>query len=159
MNRPFIPFALSAALGGFAVALISPTAHGHGNNPRKSAHWGPVEPWISDGEDEQETSAPFDPGFLIDVLELTTPLDVSAFTGEPDTALSTDLLLEPQVIEPLVDLDAASTMQPMLDGVFGRRPGPMVPGNVFGPRMIPAPGSLALIGLAALLARRRRRRP
>ncbi|MHC4589615.1 MAG: MYXO-CTERM sorting domain-containing protein [Planctomycetota bacterium] len=157
-NR-FNVFTLSVALAGLAVCLLSPAAYGHGNNPplpddsKISAGSPPAGPFTpirpnTDAEPPNDTAdslgptwgpmngPPDPPGFGLGSLILSggTPIDP---VGNDLAGFGTVGIL------PGADLD------------FGSAP-PVQ--RVSSGGAIPTPGTLALLGLAALATKRRRRR-
>ena len=154
---------LPATLAGLVLCLASPAAHGHGNNPAPdlgdTAPWAPDRYWpgpgalplpdMRDGPTTEEMAAD----------GIVGPFVVSA--GQPDAQRSVGMLVADQAMQSAPAIDGGSIRAP-LDAGFGDPIGVQPrAGTVM--RMpsggaIPAPGTLALLGLAALAAGRSRRR-
>ncbi len=172
--RPFNAILLSPALVGLAVLLVTPAAHGHGNNPKISGHFGGGWPHDPPGRgplinlDVVEPYTPvnaFGPGggpknpFDIPGGLGTSPKDLFADPGAATAmGLSTSALLEPTMVllDPIAPPTAMSAIGP--DRSFDADPFAGT-GLIDIPltRAIPSPGTLALLGLAAIIVRRRRR--
>ena len=151
----------SAALSGLLLGVTSPSAFGHGNNPSFS-DTGPDTLDISGGGGgggggpEQSSRNER----LIDVL--TPDPDVNVFVGA-DLFDALDVSSQVLVDRPAVDPGSGAARSlgagPAADigvNAFQTLPGSSAVRGLAG--AIPAPGTLALLGLAAAAARRRRRR-
>ena len=173
-NRVNLKLTSSAALAGLLLSLAPSAAHGHGNNPKNTSDTAPdtsggpgdppeVQPGPTAGAGEGQTAGSqiFD-GLGPSVIDGLTPSpDVTVFVGA-DATLSDVLDVPLQVlIDPAtigMDFLTADTVEPrIIIDVFGTVDGSGSSG-VQAPSVIPAPGTLALLGLAAAAAARRRRR-
>ena len=171
-NRANTTLTFSAALAGLALTVLTPAAYGHGNNPKTtdtefdgnpppSPPPPPPPPPPTSGGPRSNTDdnvrsarAPqmlesiLDPGIVIGIdLDIQQSFtDLSQVVSEPVTIS--------MIVNPAADLAPQIAVE--LSGVSGS-------GSISVPMssMIPAPGTLALLGLAAASAgrRRRRRRP
>ncbi len=148
----------SAALAGLVMGVVSPSAFGHGNNPSFSDTAPPDTPSIPSGADIQGSS-------LNDKLRdvLTPGPDISVFIGADvfdALDISSRVLADRPAVDPGPGPGAAKALGagPVDLGidVFVSLPGSSAVRGLGG--AIPAPGTLALLGLAAAVARRRRRR-
>lgn len=159
--NPMLTF--SAALAGLALCVLSPTAYGHGNNPKKTSDtepdtgpYPPPPPKLGGGPQINVTGFPvpppndalesiLDPGVVIGVdLTLHDSLDIlSKVLSEPfavDVVSNPPVDLSPQIaVDIFDDKGSVSYAAPAANS-------------------IPAPGVLSLLGLAAAAAGRRRRR-
>jgi MYXO-CTERM domain-containing protein len=139
MSKRLSVITLSAVLGGLVLGLPTPAAHGHGNNPK---------------EDVGETAPPNEPIWPV------LPLVLEAGQGFE--------------LRPLIVGDV-SPKDPGVDAMFGNGSVGIQPDDSFIQAddsfggsgslrsmplsgAIPTPGTLALLGLAALTMKRRRRR-
>ena len=163
-NRTNTTLTFSAALAGLALTVLTPMAHGHGNNPKNK---------ISDTEPNTNPPPPLppessDPPVIVGIdngpspIMLDSILDPGNLIGiNPIMQDSFDILS--QVVSEPVDLGmivnpvddfAPPIVVDFFDG-YGSGPGSItVPMS----GVVPAPGTLALLGLAAASAGRRRRR-
>ena len=170
-NRANTTLTFSAALAGLALTVLTPAAYGHGNNPKNTDTVlddnlprppppPPPPPPTSGGprsntdDNVRSARAPqmlesiLDPGIVIGIdLDIQQSFtDLSQVVSEPVTIS--------MIVNPAADLAPQIAVE--LSGVSGS-------GSISVPMssMIPAPGTLALLGLAAASAgmRRRRRRP
>ena len=146
----------SAALAGLVMGVVSPSAFGHGNNPSFSDTAPPDTPSIPAGA-KILGSSPKDK--LLDVL--TPDPDVSVFIGADvfdALDISSRVLADRPAVDPGSGAVKALGAGPADLGidVFVTLPGSSAARGLGG--AIPAPGTLALLGLAAAAARRRRRR-
>ncbi len=153
-HRVNLNLTFSAALSGLLLGVTSPSAFGHGNNPSFS-DTAPDTPDIPDGPVAGSSSNES----LRDVL--TPGPDVSVFVGaEVFDALDipSRLLVDRPAVDPGPGAFTALGAGPPDIGVdvFVALPGSSAARGPAG--AIPAPGTLALLGLAAAAARRRRRR-
>jgi hypothetical protein len=146
----------SAALAGLVMGVVSPSAFGHGNNPSFSDTAPPDTPSIPNGADIQGSS-------LNDKLRdvLTPGPDISVFIGADvfdALDISSRVLADRPLVDPGPGAVKALGAGPVDLGidVFVSLPGSSAARGLGG--AIPAPGTLALLGLAAAVARRRRRR-
>ena len=147
----------SAALAGLLLGVTSPSAFGHGNNPSYS-DLGPDTLDISGGGGGPEQSSRNER--LIDVL--TPDPDVNVFVGA-DLFDALDVSSQVMVDRPAVAPGSGAARSPGAGpaadigvNAFQTLPGSSAVRGLAG--AIPAPGTLALLGLAAAAARRRRRR-
>ncbi len=170
-NRANTTLTFSAALAGLALAVLTPAAYGHGNNPKTTdtepdtnlsppTPPPPPPPPTSDGprpntdDNVRSMAAP-------EVLELI--LDPGIVIGFDRAIQDSFNLLSRVVSEPVaisMIVDPAADLAPQIAVELSVRSGS---GSISVPmsNVIPAPGTLALLGLAAASAgrRRRRRRP
>ncbi len=153
-HRVNLNLTFSAAFAGLLLGVASPSAFGHGNNPSFS-DTAPDTPEIPDGPMQSSLNKR-----LSDVL--TPDPDVSVFVGADlfDVLdVPSQVLVDRPAVDPGSGAARALGAGPAADiGVdaFQTLPGSSA---VRGPAgAIPAPGTLALLGLAAAAARRRRRR-
>ncbi len=154
-HRVNLNLTFSAALAGLLLGVPSPSAFGHGNNPSFS-DTAPDTPNIPD---DQTDGTSFPNGGLGDVL--TRDPDVSVFVGDEvfdALDIPSQLLVDRPAVDPGPGTVTALGAGPADIGVdvFGALPGSSAVRGLAG--AIPAPGTLALLGLAAAAARRRRRR-
>ena len=159
-NRINTTLMFSAALAGLALTVLTPAAYGHGNNPSVTETKGtfnvpspppppPVRlPNIADDTPQDQThdaqEAILDPGIVIGIdLTSQDPFNVLSQVVSEPVAIS-------MIVNPAVDLG------PFVVDL----PGGSVSGSITVPMssVIPAPGTLALLGLAAASVGRRRRR-
>ena len=141
----------SAALVGLALTVLTPVAYGHGNNPRdaSSALRPPDDP---PAFGDLDFSAP--PELQDSVLDpgIVNPMD---FTATDSADLLSQVVSEPvdlgMIVNEVEDFAPSVTVD-FFDGSGS--------GSITVPMsgVIPAPGTLALLGLAAASAGRRRRR-
>ena len=162
-NRVNSTLTFSAALAGLALIVFTPSAHGHGNNPKND---------LSDTDPNTGTTPPpgpktsnppigfsssggagsgawldsiLDPGIVIGIdLTIENSFDVTS------KVISAQVPVDLGVI-PLIDL----APQIAADGFDASGTGSI---SAPSSSVIPAPGTLALLGLAAAAAGRRRRR-
>ncbi|MHC4218306.1 MAG: PEP-CTERM sorting domain-containing protein [Planctomycetota bacterium] len=154
---------LSAALGGLLLGPLTPAAHGHGNNPKP----------------DTSNTAPLEehPGFIIpnklipgSWINEETPGNSEpgggSGWGEPAGG--------PERLDGIlrgVILDGTDQPEVIVDSTVGIGPDDILPPTPFEPTMapgvlrafpsggaVPTPGTLALLGVAALALNRRRRR-
>ncbi len=160
-NRVNTTWTFSVALAGLALSVLTPVAHGHGNNPQDTSDTAPhgdpppPPPPPASGPQIDVTVAPalvphvsdsiLDPGIVIGI-DITGP---DAFN------LLSQMVSEPADVSTIVF--AAEDLMPSLDVGFSAGSGS---GSISVPAsgVIPAPGALVLLGLAAASAGRRRRR-
>ena len=146
----------SAALAGLVMGVVSPSAFGHGNNPSFSDTAPPVTPSIPAGAYILGSSS------IDSVGDVLTPYpDVSVFIGADvfdALDISSRVLADRPAVDPGPGAAKALGAGPVDIGldVFVSLPGSSAARGLGG--AIPAPGTLALLGLAAAAARRRRRR-
>jgi len=159
-NRINTTLMFSTALAGLALTVLTPAAYGHGNNPSaatKGTFDTPSPPPPPPGgragnvaddtagdqmHDAQESM--LDPGIVIGIdLTSQDPFNVLSQVVSERFAIS-------MIVNPAVDLGPFAVD---LSGGSGS-------GSITVPRssVIPAPGTLALLGLAAASVGRRRRR-
>lgn len=183
-NRVNLDLTFSAALAGLLLSLAPSAAHGHGNNPKNTSDTAPdlggggggpppFDPSPATGGGEGESSGSdalfFGPsggaGLGLPLLDaITSSPDVLVFVGVDATLGdvldgSLQVLFDPATVgtDFILPVDQAAVLIVVdVDG-FGIVDGTGVPGGL-APNVIPAPGTLALLGLAAAAARRRRRR-
>ena len=185
-NRVNLDLTFSAALAGLLLSLAPSAAHGHGNNPKNTSDTAPdlggggggggpppFDPSPTTGGGGGESSGSdtlfFGPSGgaalglpLLDAI--TSSPDVLVFVGVDATLgdvlqRSLQVLFDPATVGTDFTLpadDAALRNIIDVDG-FGIVDGTGAPGGL-APNVIPAPATLALLGLAAAAARRRRRR-
>ena len=156
MSKRFSVITLSAVLGGLVLGLPTPAVHGHGNNPKPELSnevppTGPTPtfiPWILAPGRNIDDGVSFGIG--------DSPGDSSGGPAGRDFGL-----------RPLI-LGDVPPMDPGTDATFGSGSLGIQPDDSFGGTgsfrpmpsggAIPTPGTLALLGLAALTMKRRRRR-
>ncbi len=172
-NRVNLKLTFSAALTGLLLSLAPSAAYGHGNNPRAvfntdaTAPHGP--PWLTTPRTDDADGSMGLPGggaglgpANLDALTTIPEVILSAgvdVTGSDVVDVTLQMLLDPGTVVPVFPAaDAVDTVAPEIiaDG-FGIVHTSGSPGGV-ALNAIPAPGTLALLGLAAAAARRRRRR-
>ncbi len=162
-NRANATLTFSAALAGLALTVLTPAAHGHGNNPRIGGvkpHTNPTPPQpppppppdgsqndTVSGGPNQTPHVPdsiLDPGIVIDIDLTQDSFNVlSRVVSEP--------LAASMIVNPVAGLAPRIAVE--LSGASGS-------GSIQVPAsgVIPSPGTLVLLGLAAASAGRRRRR-
>jgi MYXO-CTERM domain-containing protein len=160
MSKRFGIITLSAVLGGLVVGLLCPAAHGHGNNPPR-----PGGPGLAP---RPTVNGPY--------THVTAPPQNDSH-GEAMTQQGSMWGPEGGAFEApgfgldMVILGGAAPIDPGADQQAGIRPGDILPSGHFGPGQVPSvlrpvssggaiptPGTLALLGLAALTVKRRRRK-
>ncbi len=173
--KRFHAILLSPALVGLALAFVTPAAHGHGNNPKlvgggwptDPPGYGPLisivvlDPYIPMNADPPGGTLrnPFDiPGGLGDSQSTPNLIAIADPGAATAMGLSTNALFEPVlvVLDPIAPPTAMSLVAP--GSVFDVASDPAA--DLIGipiTRAIPSPGTLALLGLAAMVFRRRRR--
>ena len=173
-NRDNLKLTSSAALAGLLLSLASPAAYGHGNNPKTTSDTAPDTsggpgdppkvqpgPTVQTGGEQTAGSQIYNGPGGAAIDGLTASPDVIVFVGAD--ALVSDVLDVPLqvLIDPVtigMDFLPTETAAPQINiDVFGTVGG-SGPSGVQAPSVIPAPGTLALLGLAAAAAARRRRR-
>ncbi len=159
-NRANTTLTFSAALAGLVLTVVTPAAHGHGNNPRISAvepdtNPTPPQPPPPDGSQNNTVSGGpnqtphvpdsiLDPGIVIDIDLTQDSFNVlSRVVSEPVAAS--------MIVNPVEGLAPRIAVE--LSGASGS-------GSIQVPAsgVIPSPGTLVLLGIAAASAGRRRRR-
>ena len=151
-NRVNQTLTFSAALAGLALIVFAPAAHGHGNNPKNTSDTEPYTGNTPPGPDYTDfpqipnsLDAILDPGFVIGI----------DFTTQDSFELTSKVLAAPVPVDfgvtPIVDLQSQIAADLFDTSGSGSISVPMS-------SVIPAPGTLALLGLAAAAAGRRRRR-
>ncbi len=173
-NRVNLKLTLSAALAGLLLSLAPSAAYGHGNNPRTTPDTAPNPPPQFDpspeddgnGGNSNRSDAAFRPSGgaglspAMSNAILTNP-EVIVFVGLDGTLsdvldVSSQVLFDPATVGS--DFLAADLVAPRITvDAFGIVHGSGSLGGL-GSNVIPAPGTLALLGLAAAAARTRRRR-
>jgi len=158
-NR-FNMFTSSAALAGLVVCLLSPAAYGHGNNPPlpddtkitagtpPPGPFTPIRPNISDDDEPNDTADALGP----------TWGPVNGGSDTPGFGMGSVILSGSGPIDPVGNNDSGFGSTPILPGAdldLGSAP-PVQ--QVSSGGAVPTPGTLALLGLAALATKRRRRR-
>ncbi len=183
-NRVNLDLTFSAALAGLLLSLAPSAAHGHGNNPKNTFDTAPdlggggggppqLDPSPTTGGGGGESSGSdalfFGPsggaGLGLAILDArTTSPDVLVFVGVDATLgdvlqRSLQVLFDPATVGTDFTLPADDTALRIIIDVdrFGIVDGTGAPGGLAA-NVIPAPATLALLGLAAAVARRRRRR-
>ena len=174
-NRVNLNLTFSAALVGLLLGLAPSAVYGHGNNPRVPPSTSPYAPhgpvWLDTprSDDTEPPGAPGAPGggaglgpaafdALTTIPQVILPVGVGvAVSDVVDVTLQ--VLLDPGTVVP--EFHEAGTVDAVAPEIiadaFGIVHGSGSPGGV-ALNAIPAPGTLALLGLAAATARRRRRR-
>jgi MYXO-CTERM domain-containing protein len=164
MSKRISVFTLSAVLGGLVLGLPTPAAHGHGNNPKP------------DLSDTGPTTGPTIPPLLPWMLDPGLPNgggnsgigdSPSDQFGGPDGGTAGGPAAGNFGLRPLI-LGDVPPMDPGADATFGSGSLGIAPDDSFGGTgsftplpsggLVPSPGTLALLGLAALTVRRRRRK-
>jgi MYXO-CTERM domain-containing protein len=153
---------LSAVLGGLVLGLPTPAAHGHGNNPQPDrSDTGP-----STGPNP---NPPFLPWMMDPVRDIGDGLPIGigdspgeSFGGSGGGPAGGGLGLRLLILGDMPPVD------PGTDATFGSGSLGVQPDGSFGGTgsftampsggAIPTPGTLGLLGVAALMVRRRRRR-
>ncbi len=179
-NRVNLKLTFSAALSGLLLSLAPSAAYGHGNNPKTTSDTAPdpsgggdgplqSDPSPTDdgsGENSPGSAAAFGPsggaGLGPAVFDaISTSPEVIVLVGVDVTLsdvldVSSQVLFDPATVG--TDFLAAGPVAPRVTvDAFDIVHGSGSPGGL-APNVIPAPGTLALLGLAAAAARRRRRR-
>jgi MYXO-CTERM domain-containing protein len=159
MSNRFNVFTSSAALAGLVVCLLSPAAYGHGNNPPL-----PDDTHITAGKPPPGPFTPIRPNTDADPPNDTTD-DLGPtwgpMNGSPDApgfGMGSVVLSGSGPIDPVGNYGTGFGSLEVLPGAdldFGSAP-PVQ--RVSSGGAIPTPGTLALLGLAALATKRRRRR-
>ena len=159
-NKRFSVITLSAVLGGLVLGLPTPAAHGHGNNPKPdlgttgppTGPKPPFLPWIMDPSRFIDNDVPIGIG--------DSP--GNSFGGSGGGPAGLEISLRPLIVGyvPPMDPGADATLD---SGSLGIEPDGSFGGTSSFTAMpsggaIPTPGTLGLLGVAALLVRRRRRR-
>ncbi len=166
-NRVNTTLTFSVALAGLALSVLTPVAYGHGNNPKN----------ISDTE---PNTTPYPPG-----PEPTPPPPPEESIGQPNTAVDggappvvLDSILDPGIVisidlnrdsfnvlsqvvsEPVAISMIVNPAEDLMPQIAVDLSGGSLSGSISVPMssVIPSPGTLALLGLAAAAAGRRRRR-
>ena len=161
-NRVNTTLTFSVALAGLALSVLTPVAYGHGNNPKNTSDTEPPNtdpyppgPPESSGPPIGVTHAPDEvPTVLESILDPGIVIAIDVTIQDAFNALS-QLVSEPVAISMAVD--PADNLMPPIDVDFSGGSGS---GSISAPSsgVIPAPGTLVLLGLAAASAGRRRRR-
>ena len=161
MNKRITVLTLSAALSAFAVGVMAPAALGHGNNPKRP-YTGAVDPNgpVESPGGPQALSGPLSGGGIADLG-----------AGPSFGGLGDIVDVPREIIQRWSVLEGLPSVDPGGDVSIGIGSTDVMPKNRFGsgsvqsvPRSapaggaIPTPGTLGLIGVAALILRRRRRR-
>ncbi len=162
-NRTNTTLTFSAALTGLALTVLTPMAHGHGNNPRNTSD---TEPDTNSSPPQPPESgnppvnaaldnSPQQPPVMLDsILDPGIVIGIN-FTASDSFDLLSQVVAEPvdlgMIVNPVEDFAPPITVD-FFDGSGS--------GSITVPMsgVIPAPGTLALLGLAAASAGRRRRR-
>ena len=159
MSKRFSVITLSAVLGGLVGGLPAPAVHGHGNNPKEEGTTGPGT-GPTTGPTEPFLPWMLDPGWAIGD---GVPPGIGDSPGESfGGPAGLDFGLRPLILGDMPPMD------PGADATFGSGSLGIQPDDSFGGTgsfrpmpsggAIPTPGTLALLGLAALTMKRRRRR-
>jgi len=163
MIKRFSVITLSAVLGGLVLGLPTPAAHGHGNNPKPDlSNTGPTTgpkppflPWMMDPARDNDDGMPIGIG--------DSPGDSFGGSdgGSGDGPAGSGFGLRTLILGDVPPMD------PGADATFGSGSLGIQPDDSFGGTgsftampsggAIPTPGTLALLGLAALTMKRRRR--
>ena len=168
MSNRFSVITLSAVLGGLVAGLPTPAAYGHGNNPKPDlSNIGPTTnpippllPWMLDPGRDLDDGGPSGIGDSAgDSFGGPDGGPANGPSGGPD---GLDFGLRPLILGDVAPMD------PGADATVGSGPLGIQPDDSFGGTgsfrpipsggAIPTPGTLALLGLAALATRRRRRK-
>jgi len=166
-NRANTTLTFSAALAGLALTVLTPAAYGHGNNPKAdvtplvddpSPPPPPPPPPPTSGGPRPNTDDNVRSMAAPEVLELI--LDPGIVIGFDRAIQDSFSVLSRVVSEPVaisMIVDPAADLAPQIAVELSVRSGS---GSISVPmsNVIPAPGTLALLGLAAASAGRRRRR-
>jgi hypothetical protein len=160
MNKRTKLITLSATLCGLALVLTAPAAHGHGNNP-KGPYTGsidPKDPQMPGGPDAVDWPSPGGGNTHLDIGSLWS-------SDGRNIDIPREMIVRDITVLRLPDIDPGG------DASISIGPAEMLPKTHFGgspsaggvPRAprggaIPTPGTLGLLGVAALALRRRRRR-
>jgi hypothetical protein len=162
-NRTNMTLTFSAALAGLALTVLTPMAHGHGNNPKNTSdtepntNSSPPQPPESNDPPVQAGVDSGPPPVMLDsILYPGTVIGINPNMQDSFDILSR-VVSEPvalgMIVNPTEDF-APTIVVDFFDG-YGSGSGSItVPMS----GVIPAPGTLALLGLAAASAGRRRRR-
>ncbi|MHC4127756.1 MAG: PEP-CTERM sorting domain-containing protein [Planctomycetota bacterium] len=159
MSNRFNVFTSSAALAGLVVCLLSPTAYGHGNNPPL-----PDDSKMTAGTPQPGPFTPIRPNTDADTPNDTADLlgpTWGPMNGPPDGpgfGMGSVVLSGGTPIDPIGNWGTGLTPADILLGAgldLGRAPSVQ---RVSSGGAVPSPGTLALLGLAALATKRRRRR-
>lgn len=177
-NRVNLNLTFSAALVGLLLGLAPSAAYGHGNNPRVTPNTSPNAPhgppWLATprSDDTEPPGAPGAPGggaglgpaafdALTTIPQVILPVGVGVAVSDVVDVTLQVLLDAGTVVPDFHAADAADAIDAVAPEIiadaFGIVHGSGSPGGV-ALNAIPAPGTLALLGLAAAAARRRRRR-
>ncbi len=161
-NRVNTTLTFSVALAGLALSVLTPVAYGHGNNPKNTSdteppNTGPYPPGPpeSSGPLINVTTAPVYASDTLDsIVDPGIVIGIDVTIGDAFNALS-QLVSAPVAIS--MAIDPADNLMPPIDVDFSGGSGS---GSISVPSsgVIPAPGTLVLLGLAAASAGRRRRR-
>jgi MYXO-CTERM domain-containing protein len=162
MIKRFSVITLSAVLGGLVLGVPTPAAHGHGNNPKPDlGTTGPSTDPIPD--------PPFLPWMIDPAREIDDGMPIgigdrpgNSFGGSGGGPAGGEFGLRPLILADVPPMD------PGADATFGSGSFGIQPDGSFGGTgsftavpsggAIPTPGTLGLLGVAALMVRRRRRR-
>ena len=163
INRTNTTLTFSAALAGLALTVLTPMAHGHGNNPKNTSATEPdtnstppqppesgdppAHAGLEDGPPPVMLDSILDPGIVIGINP----------TMQDSFDILSQVVAEPvplgMIVNPTDDF-APTIVVDFFDG-YGSGSGSItVPMS----GVVPSPGTLALLGLAAASAGRRRRR-
>ncbi len=174
-NRVNLNLTFSAALVGLLLGLAPSAAYGHGNNPRVTPNTSPNAPHGParlDTPRSDDTEPPGAPGggaglgpaafdALTTIPQVILPVGVGVAVSDVVDVTLQVLLDAGTVVPDFHAADAADAIDAVAPEIiadaFGIVHGSGSPGGV-ALNAIPAPGTLALLGLAAATARRRRRR-
>ena len=161
-NRVNTTLTFSVALAGLALSVLTPVAYGHGNNPKNTSDTEPPNtgpnppgPPESGGPPLDVTYAPVqEPNVLDSILDPGIVVFIDVTVQDSFTMLS-QVLSEP--VATSMTVYPAENLVPLIDVDFFGGSGS---GSILVPTssVIPAPGTLVLLGLAAASAGRRRRR-
>lgn len=165
-NRVNTTLTFSVALAGLALSVLTPVAYGHGNNPKNFSDTEPdttpdppgpaptPPPEESAGQPNTEVDGGLPPVVLDSILDpgIVIGIDI-AITGSFNVL--SQVVSEPVAINMIVN--PAEDFMPQIAVDLS---GVSVTGSISAPMsgVIPAPGTLALFGLAAAAVGRRRRR-
>jgi MYXO-CTERM domain-containing protein len=161
MSNRFSAFTSSAALAVLVAGLLSPAAHGHGNNPPLPSDTkvtgdnpppcgplGPIRPNTGGGDPPHDTADALGP----------TWGPMNGGPEPPGFGLTSAILVGGAPLDPVVYPRTGIGSYDILPGAaLDLGPAPSVQ-RVSSGGAVPTPGTLALLGLAALATRRRRRR-
>ena len=160
MSNRYSVFTLSGALAGLVAALLSPAAHGHGNNPPL-----PDDSKITAGTPPSGPFTPIRPNTDADLPNDTADAlgptwgPMGGAPEPPGLGLSSVILGGGAPFDPVANHRIGVGSAGILPGAaLDLGPAPSVQRSVSSGGAVPTPGTLALLGLAALATKRRRRR-